>query len=182
MDSQDEMQGLRRHNEVHCGLAYNRSPLRTSPSRPTNRNDPGRSECGTALMPYHGPVQQWRATEHHLGFSSAKRILFARYGHGVQIQSGLASWLVTWRDGHPLIADAASPPQLRAWRGRGFHDRVGIFDGVVHRHLNDRMTRLDRQSRRLSGIRCCVGALGLPVNLEQVPAQLRPLTLSEGFS
>src|ERR1700746_23193 len=94
--------GLRRHNEVHCGLVYNRSPPRTAPSRPTNRNDPSQSECSTALLPYRRPVQQWRATAHHLGFSSAKRILFALYGHGVQIQSVLASWLVAWRDGHPL--------------------------------------------------------------------------------
>ena len=48
-------------------------------------------------------------------------------------------------------------------------------------HLHDRIILFDDQSRRLSGFGGRVGALRLPVDLEQISATLGPLALREHF-
>jgi hypothetical protein len=50
-----------------------------------------------------------------------------------------------------------------------------VVDTVIHAHLNDRITRLDGGCRRLRSFQCRVGALRLPVYLEQISAALWPL-------
>jgi hypothetical protein len=62
-------------------------------------------------------------------------------------------------------------------RCRCHHHSVCVLDAVIHRHLDDRITRLDGQSRRLRSFRCRVGILRLPVDLQQISAALRPLAL-----
>jgi hypothetical protein len=49
---------------------------------------------------------------------------------------------------------------------------VGVLDAVIDRDLNDRVAGLDYLRCRLRGFRRRVGALGLPVDLEQIAAAL----------
>src|SRR5271156_4539750 len=65
--------------------------------------------------------------------------------------------------------------------GRRLDQPVRIIDAVVNRHLHDRIILFDDQSRRLSGFGGRVGALRLPVDLEQISATLGPLALRERF-
>src|SRR5580704_15541548 len=54
--------------------------------------------------------------------------------------------------------------------GQCFDHRMRVLDAVIHRHLNDRITRLDSLRRRLRSFRRRVGTLRLPVYLQQISA------------
>src|SRR5215813_3499215 len=91
----------------------------------------------------------------------------------------LSLWSVDWFKCHVV----ARPLVTLGVRACGQIDQfIRRVDAVVYRHLDFRVALLNQESRRFSGLRSAIRALRLPIHLEQIPPDFRPLALARLFS
>src|SRR5579862_5584118 len=108
-----------------------------------------------------------------------------RISRGTPSTRSIAQAMATKRDAWTAASltrfEAAILQDFVRSGGRRLEQFVRVVDAVVNRNLQNRIILFDDQSGCLSGFEGGVGALRLPVYLEQKSATFRPLALRQHF-